>query len=61
MNNQTVSSSTTTELTQAQLDATYSNAVVGFKVLCPEIADGAAVMYIRAENAWYSIPLGTID
>lgn len=59
MNQQTVSSSTTSELTQAQLDAAYSNAVVGFKVLCPEITSGS-LMYIKAENAWYSIPLGTV-
>ncbi|MES2875312.1 MAG: hypothetical protein V4708_16425 [Bacteroidota bacterium] len=59
MNQQTVSNSTTTELTQDQLNAAYSNAVVGFKVLCSEITAGS-LMYIKAENAWYSIPLGTV-
>ncbi len=47
---------TTTALSLATLNSTYSSAVVGFKVYCKDIIGGGLV-YCKITSGWVSIPI----
>jgi hypothetical protein len=60
--NETTTDSTTSALSLASLNSTYSNSSYpfGFKVVCPSIT-GGGLMYIKTGTAtWVSVPVTTV-
>ena len=56
MSNRAISNSNPEGLSKDFLNEHYSNEEIGFMIIC----EPASTIYLKTENSWVSVPIGTI-